>query len=265
MSIKLYHAFELHLTPTDTVEQWVTRARAILTPLADLTLRQWQVRAAIREHDLGAALGWHRPADGWLARVRREGMRELEEAHRGFRAPDVDVGVSVLLIRDPLHDQIHGLHFAENPAMRQALLAMPEVTAAPYQDQTDDIPEGMTEAQWEARRALWERLVPRGPVGDAGVTHELVPVPKALPEPTDADVLAFTLTLADRVARMLPEAIADEMALAVQAAGESWNLSRCRRLVVESHDHDHPLRPILAPRVEAALAAHPITAKGLGL
>ena len=265
MSTKLYHAFELHLTPTDTVEQWLSRARALLVPLAEATLRRWQIRAAIREHDLGAVLGWHRPADGWLARVRRDGMRELEKAHRGFREPDVDVGVSVLLIRDPLHGQIHGLRFAENPAMRQALLAMPEVTAAPYQNQTDDLPEGMTEVQWEARRALWERLLPRGSVGDAGVTHELVPVPKTLPAPTAADVLAFTPSLAERTARMLPEAIADEMALAVQAAGEAWNLSRCRRLVVESHDHDHPLRPIMAPWVEAALAAHPITPESLGL
>jgi hypothetical protein len=259
MSTKLHHAFALHLdlAAPEAVRLWLDQAKATLNPVADTTLRRWLVRQTVLEQDRSQVYGLPTPAGGFLDAVYQDGQRRLERAHEGRREPEVDVGVSVVLITDPEDDSLHGLYFIENDAMRQAFLALPGVVPTPYQNQTDDLPKGVTLAGWEARRALWERLIPRGVPGDAGITIELVPTPRTLPALRAEDIQANLLSLEQRVHRVVPEAIAQEMTLAVQAGGEALTSRRAMDFALECFPPDHPLRPAMTEQLTGWLANTP--------
>lgn len=259
MSTKLYHAFELHLECTDdaAIMGWADQARVALVPVADDALRCWQVKEAIRQHDLGVLYDQPVPANGALAKVRQMGERRLQNAARGYREPDVDVQVSVRIIRDPQDGRLYGLRYVENDAMRHAFDALPGVHPAPYQNQTDDIPKGMTAAQWRARRDLWQRLLPADAT-DVGQVLELVALPSELPCPTEADVATHWTSSFLRISQILPEAVSQEMSLALQAGGEALTSSRAMRLAMESFERDHPLRAPMGEHVAEWLDARPL-------
>lgn len=61
---------------------------------------------------------------------------------------------------DPGTGRIMVIVFTENPALLDAFEALPEVEDYRYWDHNNFYPEGVSEADWEVRRAAWDRMLP---------------------------------------------------------------------------------------------------------
>jgi len=104
----------------------------------------------------------------------------LAEAHlkirrTGHRNPAADFGAEVVLLRD--HDgdgALYALLFTERPSYRQAWQGLRSVSEYGYWNNTDQ-PDGVSDEEWAARRATWDRLLPghRSP-STAGLSWSLL-------------------------------------------------------------------------------------------
>lgn len=260
MSTHLTHAFFLHLPDSRlvTVQAWAAPLRQRLLALGQEIRCQWLVEEAIRRHDL-AHLGlgdWPAAGQSWMQLAHQDGQEKLRALRRQERCPELDIEVTVALFEDSLNPgHLHGLHFVELPALRRLLLDQPEVEPRPYQDQTDERPEGMSESEWQARRHLWERLIPQGIPSQAGVTVTLVDDRVPLLFPDEAQTQAAWPTLESRCKKVRVDAFFDEFYALLRASGEAPTERRWRdglRWITP----DSPWMSWITERVGEQLDAH---------
>lgn len=98
--------------------------------------------------------------------------KPLQEAYEEWAASQESTSIhsvwfdphylEVELGHDPVSDTHVLILHASEPGYRDALLAMPEVQDFRYRAIIEEIPDGVTEAEWEHRRDVWTRLLPRG-------------------------------------------------------------------------------------------------------
>lgn len=184
MSINLSTGFA-YRDPDTTLEvafvhlhEW----RARLRDAHQHALARLMARDASRIIDRAAAaalLGSTMEAPGTpLVRVRADiEDRQRQIRSSGLRDPEVDFEVQVVLF--PTEDLVMGLIFCEQPDWVDELLSDPRIEPKPYWDSSDR-PDMLTDADWQARRAIWMRILDRDPYGrpaQAGLTFEMSPPP----------------------------------------------------------------------------------------
>lgn len=233
MSTHLTNAFFLKLPDSRlaTLQAWAAGLRPRLLELGLRLRRQWLVQEALRLHDLAALGLGERPETGqsWMQMAYREGRDKLSALQRRERCPELDLESTLALFEDggqPGH--LHGLYFIEIPELQRLLLSEPEVEAQPYQDQTDDRPGGLSEAEWDNRRRLWERLIPSGIPAQDGVTVTLVDDRVPLLIPDEAQIVAAWPTFQSRCGRVRLDAFFAEFYAALRAGGEAPDPRRWR-------------------------------------
>lgn len=237
VSSHLSHAFFLHLSESrvGAVQAWAAPLRQQLLALGTQRRHRWLVGEALRRYDL-ARLGLDEPpaaGQSWLGLAYAQARADLDSLYRDRRrCPDLDVGASVVLFEDEQQPGgLHGLYFIEMPALRQALREQPDVEWRPYQDQTDERPDGVSEAAWEERRQLWDRLIPQGIPAQAGVTVDLVNERTPLEMPDEDEVRDAWPTLDARIRRVRLDALFAEIEQLVRAAGEPRSARPWRQLL----------------------------------
>lgn len=122
-------------------------------------------------------------------------------AHGPHRDPEVDFHCDLYLF--PVRGMLLGIIDTERDAYAAQWMQTAPVEPFAYWNNTDDRPEGVTEADWDARGDLWdEALTVRGYARGAkraGLTAQCVDAHLGLP-PVD-DVLAHVPSLEARVTR----------------------------------------------------------------
>lgn len=221
MSTKLHHAIELDLTrPTlAAIQAWAEPVRQQMQAAADEVYASWVVQHATYLFDQ-ATLAGTPLQQNWVALAYKEGREKIKATQEGRRDTEMDVAAAVQLIVDSKSRQIHGLVFIENPSLLELFYSQPEVLRAPYYDNDDTLPEGMTRQGWAARRRLWDRLLPDGIPCHAGVSLCLVDDRHLYGFPDATDISQHLPSLKKRVQRMRPKGVGEEIYLALKAGGE---------------------------------------------
>lgn len=162
MSTKIHHGYRL--APDTDLFEFTHRLRTVLNPVRDRIDATWLMREAVRLIDLADAANEPRPEnplmkalndwDHTQRKVNDKGHRQAEESR------DFDPHRFLVLFgRDPGTDLIHALLFAEHPDLVTAWESLDEVEEYGYWNNAD-APDGVTETDWDERRAAWERVMP---------------------------------------------------------------------------------------------------------
>lgn len=253
VSIRLHHAFELNLaSPTiENVQAWASPLRVRLQEMGEALQASWTVRTAVARCDRETWQGHPRPQRP-LAHTYKEGRAKLEQVKQGHRDLDLDVTASVQLMWDAPTQRLYGLHFIEHPALIQAFYEQPEVVPAPYYDHDDSLPDGMTFESWGIRRQLWARLLPDGIPAHAGVSVTLVGDRQLYRYPAIDMIEEHWPTIEQRVRTLRNEVIMEEMALGLQAGGETLTFGRLVELL-DLGLTDEPFRADVERRLRETL------------
>jgi len=107
-------------------------------------------------HETGAPLhvAWHEMMD-----------RQREIVKTGYRDPQVDFEIAITLLPA---EHVYALFQTEQDTLRDWLLGQEWVERFAYWDNTDR-PDDMSEAGWEDRRRIWDRLLTDDRSGSAGI------------------------------------------------------------------------------------------------
>lgn len=71
---------------------------------------------------------------------------------------------------DPHTGRIVGQHYCTRPELREAFCAMAQVQDFTYRTFIEQLPEGVTQTEWDDRRRVWETLYPGyGPAVESGL------------------------------------------------------------------------------------------------
>lgn len=119
----------------------------------------------------------------------RDGQREIWRS--GYRDPEVDFQCELSVLRDPsdLDGPRYGLLFTERSEYTAAFEALPGVEAWSYWNDADG-PDEVPEEEWDARREVWDRVLPWDAVpASIGVSWKLLGMYDAF-RPTREEVLA---------------------------------------------------------------------------
>jgi hypothetical protein len=239
MSTKLYHAVELQVAPTlAAVEAWASPLRAPMQATAERLLAREVVRRSIQVFDSRTVRSPGAPPTSVLIETLQAVWAEQRESHY-IRHPDVDMGAYCQVFFDAVTERVYGLFFIENSILAQQFLADPAVIRVPYWNNTDR-PESVSEADWDARADLWDRLVGRALGCMPGVRVDLVGSEQPAGFPSDEDVRVHQPTLAERARYLAKDLTLEDILLAMQAGGEALRPSRVMDEFLTLKD-DHPL------------------------
>lgn len=158
MNLDLHHGYRL--TPGTDPAAFPERLRAVMDPVRDRLDARLFADLALGRIDTADAQGLPRAA------------RPLQEAYKQWALGQESLSphsvwfdphyMEMKLGHDPVTDtRVLILHASEQD-YKEALLAMPEVESFSYRAIIEEIPDGVTEAEWEHRRDVWNRLLPRG-------------------------------------------------------------------------------------------------------
>lgn len=265
MSLKLYHAFKLNLKDANlaTLNAWASPLRQALSNRAKEILLRWLIRDAIdhKDHD---DLSERKNAENYLVDSYMRGLDRIKETlgYPAKRDTELDTTASVQIYLDPEGGGLYGLYFIEHPELIKLFLADPAVVSTPYYDNTDR-PSDLTEADWKARAALWERLLPdSGIPNQGGVTVELAPGVPELAFPDEEEMRAYWPSLEQRLDALSRDAAVNEVLLAERAAGLPYHYRRamhhaldlCRRGAEDRTFLDWIIETRVRPFIKADLA-----------
>lgn len=196
MSTKIYDAW---LLPEGTdIFEAAPQVRELLVPVRRRIEAAALVRTAVLQgdaHVFGKADEAHQPSCPLLSctRILEQRVRE----HRDTEHGSDPFGCDVVFLRDQDTGRLVAKTFAEDPAFAAEIAArctQLRWSDVHYQNRTDQ-PEDISEQDWEARRELWDRLLPGCTTFTArGVTTSIT-LPAAGRGPS-----TFGLTTADREA-----------------------------------------------------------------
>lgn len=109
-----------------------------------------------------------------------------KEAKAGKRLTCCDTEFS-LLIFPPYHSQFYGIVYTDQPDWFDAFLDQPLVSEYGYWNNSDDYPDGVTEADWQVRRRTWDEIVGERTPSMSGFSVDVAdpngPLPKAMRTP----------------------------------------------------------------------------------
>ena len=158
MNLDLHHGYRL--TPGTDPATFPERLRAVMDPIRDRLDASLFADLAVRRIDAADAQGMPRTAKP-LQEAYEKWAHEQENMSRHSVWFDPNY-LEMKLGHDPVTDtRVLILHASEKD-YKDALLAMPEVESFSYRAIIEEIPDGVTEAEWEHRRDVWNRLLPRG-------------------------------------------------------------------------------------------------------
>lgn len=158
MNLDLHHGYRL--APGTDPEAFPERLRAVMDPIRDRLDARLFADLTLRRIDSADSVGAPRA------------LRPLQEAYEEWAGDQEKTPIHFVwydpnylemnLGHDPVTDtHVLILHASERD-YRDALLAMPEVEDFRYRAIIEEIPDGITDTEWEHRRDVWTRLLPRG-------------------------------------------------------------------------------------------------------
>lgn len=164
MSTKLHHGYRLAegVDPFD----FLATVRAHIDPVRDRADARVLAERAVAIVDKAAVHGLTTHAGDNLADLMKtplasaylaweDEQAKLRETDRRHDPNRVELSFG----RDPLTGRYGVLLFADEATLIAAFEAMPEVEAYGYWNNTDR-PDEVTEAEWDERRAFWDRVLP---------------------------------------------------------------------------------------------------------
>ncbi len=293
MSTKIHNGYRVPMTELIDARHFLEVFRARATPVFRELLAQRMATIATAHIDRRACGGLpetglpgeapptfaanERPVSyAWgvvTDRIRR--AREIWRADQLYD-PACDLECTLHLV--PYTDgHAYLLLYARQDAYEGVLSGMDGVEPYPYWDNTDP-PDGISDAEWDARGALWDTVLPSSVPSNHGWSLELVgrrvyekpsmeEVLRQVPAlPARADALAdgyayrrFIEALDASDAQSADEAAGTEAGLAPQSRSESWHMRRvmayARWKRADGAAYLDQARAIVAGRLKAALSA----------
>lgn len=161
--------------------------------IADLTARamaEWLARRAI--DGLDARWSGAEAEGSPLSRAWSDYREETAKEQRGLRHPDTDF--EFLLSFFGFERRLYGIVRTERADWFAEYASLPGIAAHEYWNDTDDRPEGVTEAAWEERWRTWRGALKGGVVAEMDYSA-------AVPPPSDAEILAALPPFGRRVER----------------------------------------------------------------
>lgn len=193
MSTKIHHGYRIDDGLLDE-RSFVAAARGIFGPLYSagylavavpvaVHVADWRDAAPGRDLDLGAVATGDPGADVaasnelpplWIAdRVMARTHEAIQTS--GRRNPAFDLSCDIVLLRDHGADgALYALLYTEHAPYRRTWESMDAVAWFGYWNSTER-PDDLTEAEWDARRDTWARLLPRfDPPAIRGLSWSLI-------------------------------------------------------------------------------------------
>lgn len=157
MSIKIHHGYRI-ADGTDLFA-FADLLRETMNPIRDRLDAALLMRAAVAAVDHADTTGQPRPADPLTQALfdHDEQQARLKPTQHGHDPHRFEVAFG----RDRDTGTVVALLYTDHRAFVAAWEALPQVTPFAYWNNTDR-PEEVTDADWEARGALWARLLPDG-------------------------------------------------------------------------------------------------------
>lgn len=171
MPLRIDTGFRL-ATGTDPFE-FAAQVRALLDPIRDRLDAAWLAEYATGLVD-EARFGNPRPAvedpkQSWLKGVdpyarplttAALAWADEQSRHRPSSVWHDPHYFEMSLGRDPLTGRIVGQHYCARSELRDAFEAMPQVEDFTFRTFVDELPDGVTRAEWDDRGRVWETLCP---------------------------------------------------------------------------------------------------------